>query len=212
MTCSSSLSDTVKPLVPDTSVLINLHACSQGVQVFRSIPNKIVVSDVVAAELDHETSHANGDNHFLRNLVSMGLVEVVHLDDQAFRIFEMLTAAPDSLDDGEAATIALASTRDFVPVVDEHKGRRRAAALMNGQAPAWSLDILLHPAVQAGLPDGAYVDAIFQALSEGRMRIDEARCDAVVALIGPDRAVHCPCLPGFKSRRIAWTRRPESLF
>ena len=211
MTCSSSLSDTFTPLVPDTSVLINLHACSQGVQVFRSIPNKIVVSDVVAAELDHETSHANGENDFFRNLVSMGLVEVVRLDDPAFRIFEMLTAAPDSLGDGEAATIALAATRDLVPVIDERKGRRRAADLMGGQTPAWSLDLLLHPAVQAGLPDGAYIEAIFRALSEGRMRIDEARCDAVVALIGPERAVRCTCLPGFRSRRMAWMHRSESL-
>lgn len=212
MTCSSSLSDTLTPLVPDTSVLINLHACAQGVQVFRSIPNKIVVSDVVATELDHETSHAKGENGFLRSLISMGLVDVVLLDDQAFPIFEMLTAAPDSLGDGEAATIALAATRGLVPVIDERKGRRRAAALMDGQAPAWSLDLLLHPAVQAGLPAGAYVDAIFQALSEGRMRIDDARCDAVVALIGPERAVRCPSLPGFRSRRISWMHRPESLF
>lgn len=147
MTCSSSLSDALAPLVPDTSVLINLHACSLGEQVLRSIPNEIIVPDIVVAELEHETSYAKGDNGFIRNLISQGIIKVAHLDDAAYRVFEMLISSPGSLDDGEAATIAVAATQGLVAVIDERKGRARAEALMNGRSPAWSLDLLLHPAV-----------------------------------------------------------------
>ena len=211
MTCSSSLSDTLAPLVPDTSVLINLHACSLGEQVLRSIPNEIVVPDIVVSELEHETSHANGENDFIRNLISQGVVKVARLDDAAYRIFETLIASPSSLDDGEAATIAISASQGLMAVIDERKGRARAEALMNGQSPAWSLDLLVHPAVQAGLPVGAYVEAVYLALSEGRMRIDEERCDAVVALIGVERAIRCTSLPGFRFRRQTWASQAGGL-
>ncbi len=75
---------------------------------------------------------------------------------------------------------------------------------MNGKAPAWSLDILVHPAVQSGLVGDGYIEAVYLALREGRMRIDEERCDAVVQLIGFERAITCNSLPGFKKRRSSW--------
>jgi predicted nucleic acid-binding protein len=211
MTCSSSLSETLTPIVPDTSVLINLHACSFGEQVLRSIPNEIVVPDVVVTELDHETSRANGENDFVQNFISQGIIQVASLDDGAYRIFETLIASPGSLDDGEAATIAVAATQGLVPVIDERRGRARAEAVMNGKFPAWSLDLLVHPAVQAGLPGGAYIDAVYMALSEGRMRIDEERCDAVVALIGIERAGRCTSLPGFRLRRQIWAGQADGV-
>lgn len=204
MTCLSSLSDTLTPLVPDTSVLINLHACSFGEQVLRAIPNDIVLPETVVAELNHETSHANGENGFIQRLISENVVKVLQMDDAAARLFETMIRSPGSLDDGEAATIAVAVSQGFRPVVDERKGRARAQDLMNGQAPAWSLDLLVHPVVQAALVDDGYIEAVYLALREGRMRIDEERCDAVVQLIGIERAKDCTSLPGFKARRESW--------
>ena len=125
MTCLSSLSDNLTPLVPDTSVLINLHACSFGEQVLRAIPNDIILPDRVVAELNHETSHTNGENGFIQRLISEQVVKVVQLNDAAYCNFETLIRSPGSLDDGEAATIAVAAAMGFVPVVDERKGRAR---------------------------------------------------------------------------------------
>lgn len=204
MTCLSSLSDTLTPLVPDTSVLINLHACTFGEQVLRAIPNDIVLPETVVAELNHETSHANGENGFIQRLIAENVVKVVQMDDAAARLFETMIRSPGSLDDGEAATIAVAVSQGFRPVVDERKGRARAQDLMNGQAPAWSLDLLVHPAVQSALVGDGYIEAVYLALREGRMRIDEERCDAVVQLIGIERAKDCTSLPGFKARRKSW--------
>lgn len=206
MICSSALSNVLKPLVPDTSVLINLHASSFGEEVLREIPNEIVLPDRVVRELEHETSHTNGENGFIQGLISEDVIKVFELEDAANDIFEELISGPGSLGDGEAASIAVAVTQGFVPVIDERKGRARAAKLMNNQAPAWSLDLLMHPAVQEGLPDGGFIQAIYLALREGRMRIDENRCEAVVKLIGVERAIHCTSLPGFKTRRRGWQR------
>ncbi len=204
MTCLSSLFDTLTPLVPDTSVLINLHACTFGEQVLRAIPNDVILPETVVAELNHETSHANGENGFIQRLITENVVKVVQMDETAYRIFEALICSPGSLDDGEAATIAIAAAKGFLPVVDERKGRARARELLNGQYPAWSLDLLIHPAVQEAIPDGNYIEAVYLALREGRMRIDEGQCEAVAGLIGFDRALKCYSLPGFKKRKSSW--------
>lgn len=204
MTCSSCLADDLTPLILDTSVLINLSACSYGEQILATIPNEILVSDVVVQELGHETSHSNGENQFIRNLISQEIVTVVQLDNSGYAIFEKLICSPGSLDDGEAATIAAAAISGAIPVIDERKGRARTKTLADVKTAAWSLDLLVHPTVQAKLPDGEYVAALYYALRDGRMRIDEERCDAVVKLIGIERALQCISLPGFKTRRKTW--------
>ena len=160
MTCSSCLADDLTPLILDTSVLINLNACSYGEQILAAIPNEILVSDVVIRELCHETSHSNGENQFIRILISQAIVTVVQLDNNGYAIFEQLICSPGSLDDGEAATIAAAAISGAIPVIDERKGRARTRTLPDVRTAAWSLDLLLHPTVQAKLPDGEYVAAI----------------------------------------------------
>lgn len=206
MICSSSLADDLTPLVLDTSVLINLHACSLGEQILTAIPNTIVVPDIVVRELKHETSRINGEHQFLEDLLVRQKVRPVSLDDAGWAIFEKLTASPSSLGDGEAATIAIATTSAHRPVIDDAKGRKRTEALISKRTAAWSLDLLVHPKVREGLENDGYIEAIYLALREGRMRIDEERCDAIVELIGVERALHCPSLPGFKARRERWKR------
>lgn len=204
MTCSSSLADDLTPLVLDTSVLINLHACSHGVRILTAIPNEIAIPDIVVRELGHETSRANGEHQFVQDLLARNVVRSVPLDEAGWRVFGKLTTDSPSLGDGEAATIALAATSGFRPVIDDGKGRKSAETLVTDRTAAWSLDLLVHPEVQARLPDGGYVEAVYLALREGRMRIDEIRCDAVVKLIGVERALGCTSLPGFKTRRKSW--------
>ena len=192
MICSSSLTNDLTPLVLDTSVLINLHACSLGEQILTAIPNTISVPDIVAWELGHETSRINGEYQFLEGLLARGKVQPVSLSDAGWTIFEKLTSSPPFLGDGEAATIAIATTSAHLPVIDDAKGRRSTKALIGDRRAAWSLDLLVHPNAQEGLENNSYIEAIFLALRDGRMRIDEERCDAIVELIGMERALQCP--------------------
>ena len=51
MDCSCSLIDNQRPLVLDTSVLINLYACAYGERILAAIPNQVLVPEAVAGEL-----------------------------------------------------------------------------------------------------------------------------------------------------------------
>ena len=207
MTCSSFLADDLTPLVLDTSVLINLHACSYGEQILAAIPNSLAVPEIVVRELEHETSRTNGEHQFLANLIAQQQVRQVPLDKPGWQIFEKLTSAKPSLGDGEAATIAIAATGHFRPVIDDAKGRRSVELMMSKNAAAWSLDLLVHPAVQESLGNDTYIEAVYLALRDGRMRIDGGQCDAVVELIGIPRASNCPSLPGFKALHNLWRQQ-----
>jgi predicted nucleic acid-binding protein len=200
MSCSSSLADIVGPLVLDTSVLINLHACTYGKRILTALPNDIVVPEIVAGELEHETSRKNGEYGFLRTLVAGEFVTLTKLTDVEYEVFHELTSTSPSLDDGEAATIAIAASRFLLPVIDERKGRVRAGTLMKTRAPAWSLDLFRHPMTSAELGDEAALKALYLALRDGRMRIPPESADGVIALIGMARSQDCTCLPGYRER------------
>jgi predicted nucleic acid-binding protein len=202
MSCSSSLIDVADPLALDTSVLINLHACKYGERILTAIPNDIIVPEIVAGELEHETSRRNGEHRFLQGLVTDGIVTLITMTDPEYEIYHELTSTSPSLDDGEAATIAIAAARHFLPIIDERRGRSRASALVNARTPGWSLSLFRHPAVIAVLGDQLAVEALYLALRDGRMRIPSESGDGVVALIGMERSRECTCLPGYRERFV----------
>lgn len=204
MTYSSCLADDLSPLILDTSVLINLHASTYGARIFTALPNQAAVSRIVSDELEHETSVVNGDRRFIDGLISDHKMQILEMTDDEYAIFEQLVSGSDSLDDGEAATIAIASCRGYLPVIDERKGRQRSQRLIPNKEPAWSIDLFLHPCVITALEGAAAAEAIYLALCDGRMRIHEDCVDEVVGLIGANRALDCRSLPGYKARAAAW--------
>lgn len=204
MTYSISRADDMIPLVLDTSVLINLHASTHGGRILSSLPNDILVPEIVASELGHETSKNNGEHQFIHDLVATRKVRIVALDEREYEVFANLVSGSSSLDDGEAATIATAACRCYLPIIDERKGRQRAQEHVPGKQPGWSLDLFRHPKVVAELGVALSIEALYFALRDGRMRIQEAHCDHVVSLIGVQRALECNCLPGYKIRRQQW--------
>ena len=202
MTFSSCLIDDETPLVLDTSVLINLHASTYGERILDALPHDIIAPKEVAAELENETSKAGGEHSFLHNLVAKGDVQIIAMDEVEKEFFERLAV---SLDDGESATIAIAQNRNMQPVLDERKGRAKAARTMPRRTPGWTLDLLRHPNVLAQLGNDDAVEALYLALRVGQMRIDEEHCDDVVALIGINRAKECTSLPNYKRRFKEWS-------
>lgn len=204
MTYSISLADNMTQLILDTSVLINLHASTHGGRILSSLPNDILVPEIVASELEHETSKNNGEHQFIHDLVATGKVRIIALDEREYEVFESLVSGSLSLDDGEAATIATATFRSCLPIIDERKGRQRAQEHLLGKQPGWSLDLFRHPKVVAELGVAQSIEALYFALRYGRMRIQEAHCDHVVSLIGVQRAIECNSLPSYKLRRQQW--------
>lgn len=204
MTYSTSPADDPTPLVLDTSVLINLYASTCGVEILSALPNEILVPEIVVSELEHETSKKNGEHQFIQELVASKNVRLIGLDQREYDVFEGLVSGTPSLDDGEAATIAIAACRRCLPVIDEKKGRQQAQAHIPDKQPGWSIDLIRHPEATAKLGAALSIDALYFALRDGRMRIHESHCDQVVSLIGIQRALKCKSLPGYKVRWQQW--------
>ena len=204
MTYSSSLAHNLTTLVLDTSVVINLHASTYGGRILDALPNNILVPQIVAAELEHETSKTSGEHQFLEDLADMGTVRLVPMNEREYKVFETLVSGSPSLGDGEAVTISIAACGHHWPIIDERQGRLQARAHLSGKRPGWSLDLFRHPQVVAALGTNNSVNALHLALREGRMRIHEDHCDHVVSLIGVERALECKSLPGYKVRRNRW--------
>ena len=205
MMYSSSLDRDLRPLVLDTSVLINLHCSTYGDRILASLPNLVYVPEIVAQELDYGRGRRRGGEYqFLQDMSATRRVRLVAMNDREFELYQTLISGSQSLDDGEGATIAISASRGLIPVVDERKGRSRCQEVMPEIAPAWSLDLLRHEGVVKALGMPESIECLFLALRDGRMRIDPNHCEEVATLIGAERALNCFCLPNYKYRRPRW--------
>ncbi len=166
-------------------------------EILRALPFRVAITDIVAAELQEDSRTGRRDAALLAELVATQRISVVSLNDAALEVFGELVAgaAAETLDDGEAATIAYAVTHGAVPVIDERKGRRICHQRFGGLRLLSTAELFMQPAVETALGRDALSDAVFQALQTARMRVLPDYVAWVVALIGIDRALQCPSLP-----------------
>lgn len=192
-----SLADPLPGLVADASAVINLIASGTARLILESFPVRLRVVRVVAAELAVGTPRGWNSSEHLATLVASGNVEIGELDGSALDCFESLVvgAAADTLDDGEAATIAYARATGTVALIDEKKGRRICATRFPEVAVHTTVDLLTSVHITRMLGQAGVRDAVFNALSAGRMRVPAADYQRVVAIIGAERARICASLP-----------------
>jgi predicted nucleic acid-binding protein len=193
----SCLSDPFDVLIADTSTAINLNATGCAHQILRALPNKLVLVDIVVAELKDDRATGRPDAALTSGLVDSGLVTVASLGEQGTKMFERLVVGPavDTLDDGEAATLAYAIETGGIPVIDERKARRIWSEQGYVGPIASTIDLLAHAAVEEGLGRPALSQAVFAALQDARMAVPSHQIEWVVELIGRDRAAQCASLP-----------------
>lgn len=200
----SSLSDAQAVLVADTSMIISVNATGCGQQIVQALPNRLVVVDIVSDELEDGRKNNRKDADYLKKLVDGGHVEIVELDGDGEGHFEQLVVGPaqTTLDDGEAATIAHAVATNGIALIDERKANRICAERFPTLRIASTVDVFLHPNVQAELGHDGLADVIFNALCNGRMRVFPEHVSWVISLIGAERASLCTSLPrGVRSKR-----------
>jgi predicted nucleic acid-binding protein len=197
-----SLSDG-EVLVIDTSIVINLNATGCADEILRTLPYRIVVLDVVADELEGGRPKGRRDAEGLAELVKAGLVNIAKLGEPGLLHFEGLVvgAASETLDDGEAATIAYALEVHARAFVDERKAIRLCATRFPQMNLGCTVDLFAHRAIQDALGSLRLADAVHRALRDARMRVLPQHMDWVVALIGDARASECPCLPDVVRRQ-----------
>jgi predicted nucleic acid-binding protein len=193
----SCLDDASELLIADTSSVINLNASGSAPEILHALPYKIAIADVIQKELDFGRERGRRDAELTSSLAAANHLEVVSLGDGGWPHFERLVtgAAAETLDDGEAATIAYAIEHSGVAIIDEDKATKICALRYPSLLVASSLDLFGHPMVCEALGPERLAKAVFLALREARMRVLPRHQKWVVDLIGFERAALCPSLP-----------------
>lgn len=193
----SCLDDSSVKLVLDTSTVINLNATGCAALILRALPFEIILTDVVYGELQEDSRSTRRDGVLIEGLVSAGLCKIANIGEADELLFGDLVIGPgtDTLDDGEAATIAHAVNQNAVAVLDERKARRICAERYATLRIASTVDMLCHGSVANVLGRNSLADAVFASLMDARMRVLPGHMVWVVDLIGLERAKVCLSLP-----------------
>ncbi|MBV6486849.1 MAG: hypothetical protein GHHEDOFH_00786 [Pseudorhodoplanes sp.] len=199
----SCLDDASSLLITDTSAVINLNASGKAAEILHALPYKIAIVDVVPAELEVGRERGRRDAELAAVLVKSGYLHMASLGEGGWPHYEALVtgAAAETLDDGEAATIAYALEEGAVAIIDEGKATKICAARHPSLKIASSLDLFGHPMVCEALGQTNLADAVFSALRNARMRVLAGHHDWVFDLIGAERAAECPSLPRLARER-----------
>lgn len=185
------------PIVTDASAVINLNATGHAYEILKALQHPFVVPEEVVTELALGVDNGRRDAAALDRLLARGAITKVSLGTAARDAYEVLIigSAAETLDDGEAATIALAAEIGGTPVIDETKGRRICAVRHPSLGPIGSAELLAHPRVEAAFGREMLADIVFGALTGARMHVHSTHYDWVVGLIGRERLARCSSLP-----------------
>lgn len=194
----SCLTDPSLSIVADTSTIINLGASGCTAAVLQALPNRVVLTDTAVAELRTDRRTGRDDAKLVHSLIRANLADVAALADLKQDHFAALVAGPavETLDDGEAATIACALERNAVAVIDDGKAIAICARKYPGLVVASTVDLFAHSATVAALGESILADAIYAALQTARMRVLPRHESWVTGLIGETRARSCLSLRG----------------
>lgn len=207
MALPPSLSEQPALLIADTSVVINLNATGCAEEILKALPHRVAVVDVVVDEINGGVRKGRQDAAKLAALIAANAVEVVKLGPQGLSRFESLVvgSAGETLDDGEAATLAYAEEAGARALIDERKARRLAGERHAAVPLGCTTDLLACGEVERAVGPAGVADAVHNALIGARMRVMEHHMDWVVRLIGDERAAACPSLPA-RTRQQALAR------
>ena len=197
MVCPSYLNDPAISVVADSSVVINLNATGVAQAILDALPNPFVVAEEVTIELEGGRRNGRKATDGLNALVAGGQVEVVRLGSDGMRQFAGLVSgsATDTLDDGEAATIAYALEHNVTALIDERKANKICAERFGSLHIRCTVDLLAHGEIETALGRAGLAEGVFNALYYGRMRVPEEQVSWVINLIGQDRTKKCISLP-----------------
>lgn len=181
----------------DASVVINLLACGDAARLLKALGRKVVVPKQVVDEIAREPVRNVDDANSFPKLLQSGLLQLHELDDVHYLNFLDLVGAtaPDSLGDGEAATIAAAEQLQCMAIIDERKATRIARGRRPSHLTACTLDLYSCSQLASVYSRDELAALVFNSMQHARMRIPADRRRWVVDLIGEDKAKLCTCFP-----------------
>ena len=197
MSSQISLPNERSRIVLDASVLINLNASGFGNEILSALPHECLAPTQVIDELSRGAILGHSDSQKVEHLIESGALKARAIRTHGGEIFESLVAgdALTTLDDGEAATIALAVETGGIATIDEKKALNICERRFPKLSVATTPDLLLDSSIERSIGRENLAEATFCALSVGRMRVPIRLHEAIVDLIGIERAAKCASLP-----------------
>jgi len=190
-------------MVADASVWINLAATGGAHRILQALPRPMAITDIALGELERGRPKGRQAADEVTALIHMKLMQVVPLaaEDEAMFLSLVGGVASETLDDGEAATLACAARLGACAVIDERKATNLAGRRLTALQVCSTCDLLMGPEVRGELGETGLASALFAALTEARMRVPDSHAPAIVALLGT-RAAACLSIPArFRTAR-----------
>lgn len=190
--------DSLTPtIVLDSSAVINILACGQPARFLTALGCSVVIPRQVVDEISREPVQHSDNGDSFPSLLQAGLLLTHDLVDEHYLSFLDLVgaAAPHSLGDGEAATIASAEQLQCAAVIDERKATRIASNRRDANLTICTVDLYVYGFTTARCSRDEVASFVFSSMQYARMRIPAKREAWVIDLIGEDRARQCTCFP-----------------
>lgn len=189
--------DETAPAVADASVWINLVAGGRASDILRAFSVPFQIARIALEELERGRDKGRVTAGLMEPLIASGLVAVIDLSESAAEIYLSLVAGParQTLDDGEAATLALAIDIGGIAIIDERKAISLASSRFPDLRIISTTDLLMSSRLRAVLSKTDLADVLYAALTDARMRVPDHLVDAVCEWLGPSRVLDCPSLP-----------------
>lgn len=183
-------------MVADASVWINLVATGGADRILGALPRPLAITDVAFGELDRGRPKGRQAADEVTALVHVGLAHMVSLEPADEPLFLSLVSGStaETLDDGEAATLACAVRLGAGAVIDERKATSLAARRLAHLEVRSTSDLLLGQQVRVALGESGLAEAIYAALVGARMRVPDRHAQEVVRLLGAERVGRCVSL------------------
>jgi hypothetical protein len=188
-------------------VAINLLGTGDAAAVLKAFGRRAVIADRAFREVRRHPLPERSHGAELLALSDAGLLKVVNVEGVAYEVFFELVSAniAGGLDDGEAATIALAvaGNLDGIPVLDDRKARNVLGRRWPDYEALFTVDMLTDQQVTDTIAQTELSEFVFRALRHARMRVPIHMRGQVIDMIGSDRASQCRTLGSRADRDAA---------
>ena len=177
MSSISFLTNPQIPLIIDTSVVININATKCGNKILSAFPHQCLITANVFSELEIGMKKGYTDYLMVQELIKDKTFQLSQLGDKGSETYLRLIDgnAKTTLDDGEAATIALADEISGVAVIDEKKARMLCSDLFPNLEIVSTVELLTSELIKKLLGADGCADALMYAFIDARMRVSLAR-------------------------------------
>ena len=193
------------PLVLDASGVINFLGTGIPKELFTCLDRSILVAPDALREVRYHPIAGVELQAVLPILQTSGLLKVAALNAEAMEIFRDLVSGEieTGLDDGEAATIALAVTVADSAIVglDERKATRIFRGRWPDRPLVDTVTLLAEIEAMGVIAPTAFANACFSALLHARMRVPVEAADWLAGIVGPERVEQCVTLTRHRRQR-----------